>query len=358
MKVYYYHMVPIKSYYEDWRAGKIPGHLLYGLTHLSQYGVECIYHIFPFNPYLHKWKLMFYNLRKILSCSQSYDAVYAVTHTGLELLIFMRALGLFRKPIVIWHHTAVVVPESPIRRWGSALFYKGIDKMFFFSENLLSKSLKTKKLKKENAFVVHWGADLVFYDRLIAKRQTSSHFVSTGRENRDFITLIRAFSQLTESCDIYTTRFGGRVNDYELLVQKEIGVLKENIHFHIVDSTHLEMAKKTNNAFAVLICCLDFPYTVGLTSLVEALALGLPIIATDNPTFPIDIEQEQIGAKVAYGNVNGWVKAIRNLSAYPEEAKRLGKNARSLAERVYNLERCTFEVAMVLLNVEKEIKAL
>ena len=96
MKVYYYHMVPIKSYYEDWKAGKIPGHLLYGLTHLSQYGVECIYHTFPFNPYLHKWKLMFYNLRKILSCSQSYDAVYAVTHTGLELLIFMRALGLFR----------------------------------------------------------------------------------------------------------------------------------------------------------------------------------------------------------------------------------------------------------------------
>ena len=47
---------------------------------------------------------------------------------------------------------------------------------------------------------------------------------------------------------------GGRVSDYELLVQKEIGVLKENIHFHIVDSTHLEMAEKTNNAFVVLIC--------------------------------------------------------------------------------------------------------
>ena len=69
------------------------------------------------------------------------------------------------------------------------------------------------------------------------------------------------------------------------LCKKEIGVLKENIHFHIVDSTHLEMAEKTNNAFVVLICCLNFPYTVGLTSLVEALAFGLPILSTDNPTF-------------------------------------------------------------------------
>ncbi|UVS64379.1 glycosyltransferase [Parabacteroides distasonis] len=211
--------------------------------------------------------------------------------------------------------------------------------------------MKTKKLKKENAFVVHWGGDLAFYDRLIAKRQTSSHFISTGRENRDFITLIRAFSQLTESCDIYTTRFGGRVSDYELLVQKEIGVLKENIHFHIVDSTHLEMAEKTNNAFAILICCLDFPYTVGLTSLVEALALGLPILSTDNPTFPFDVEKEQVGIKIAYGDVNGWVEAIQYLSSHPEKAKRLGENARRLAERTYNLERCTKEIALALLTV-------
>ena len=353
MKVYYYHMVPVKFYYEDWKAGKIPGHLLYGLTHLSQYGVECIYHAFPFNPYLHKWKLMFYNLWKILFCSQRYDAVYAVTHTGLELLIFMRTLGLFRKPIVIWHHTAVVVPENCIRRWGSTLFYKGIDKMFFFSESLLLESLKTKKLKKENAIVVHWGADLAFYDRLIAKRQTSSHFISTGRENRDLITLISAFNQLTESCDIYTTRSGGRVCDYELLVQKEIGLLKENIHFHIVDSTHLEMAEKTNNAFAVLISCLDFPYTVGLTSLVEALALGLPILSADNPTFPFDVEKEEVGIKIAYGDVNGWVEAVRCPSEHPEFAKSFGKKARALAEKIYNLDQCTSEIAKVLLSLKR-----
>ena len=358
MKVYYSHKIPVRSYHRGWSEGTVPGHLLYGLTHFPQYGIECIYHTIPFNPYHNKWKLMLYNLKKILFCSQHYDAVYAVTHTGLELLIFLRALGLYRKPIVIWHHTAVIIPKGYFRRWGSSLFYKGIDKMFFFSEALLRESLKTKKLKKVNAFVIHWGADLIFYDRLITRRRTSSCFISTGRENRDFITLIRAFSQLKESCNIYTTRFGGRISDYEQLVKKEIGELKDNIHFHIVDSTHLEMAEKTNNAFAVLICCLDFPYTVGLTSLVEALALGLPIIATDNPTFPIDIEQEQIGVKVAYGNVDGWVKAIQNLSAYPEEAKRLGKNARSLAEKAYNLEQCTSEVAMVLLNVEKEIKAL
>ncbi len=351
MKVYYYHMIPVRSYNRGWYEGTVPGHLLYGLTHLSRYGIECIYHTIPFNPYLYKWKLMLYNLRKILFCPQHYDAVYAVTHTGLELLIFLRALGLYKKPIVIWHHSAVIIPKGIIRRLGSAFFYKGIDKMFFFSDILLEESLRTGKVKAENTSVIHWGADLKFYDQLRATRQTRSYFISTGRENRDFITLIRAFSQLTEPCDIYTTRFGGRVSDYELLVQKEIGVLKANIHFNIVDSTHLEMAEKTNNAFAVLICCLNFPYTVGLTSLVEALALGLPIIVTDNPTFPFDVEKEKVGIKVAYGDINGWVEAIQYLSSHPEEAKRLGENGRQLAERTYNLERFTEEIALTLLTL-------
>ncbi len=351
MRVYFYHMVDVKSYYEGWKKSAVPGHLLYGLTHLHRYGVECIYHTFPFNPYLHKWKLMFYNLWKIIFSAQRYEAVYAVTHTGLELLIFLRALGLFRKPIVIWHHTAVIVPKGFIRRLGSSLFYKGIDKMFFFSDKLLQDSLKTGKVKKENAFVVCWGADLEFYDHLITKRKTETCFISTGRENRDFVTLIKAFNSVDEECDIYTTRFGGRVNDYEEWIRAEVGGLKSNVRFHIVDATHLEMAEKVNNAFAVLICCLNFPYTVGLTSLVEALALGLPIIATDNPTFPFDVENEQVGKKVAYGDVEGWINAVRYLSYHSEEAKRLGENGRRLAENSYNVERCAKEVASVLLSV-------
>lgn len=49
--------------------------------------------------------------------------------------------------------------------------------------------------------------------------------------------------------------------------------------------------------------------------------------------------------------MNGWVEAIQYLSSHPEKAKRLGENARRLAERTYNLERCTKEIALALLTV-------
>ena len=355
MRIYFYHMVAVDAYAKGWRDGSVPGHLLYGMNELPALGIGCLYHAFPFNPYTHPWKLRIYNLWKILSRYRSYDAVYGVTHTGLEPLIFLRALGLFRKPVVIWHHTAVIVPKGWIRRLGSALFYRGIDRLVFFSEPLREASVATGKVRREDTFVLPWGADLAFYDRLIARRSgRGTAFISTGRENRDFVTLIRAFAQTGERCDIYTTRFGGRVDDYERWIREQVGEIPSNVRFHIVDATHLEMAEKTNEAYAIAVCCLDFPYTVGLTSLVEALALGLPVVATDNPTFPFDVEKEGVGIKVAYGDAEGWAWAIRFLRDHPEEARRMGEKGRRLAENRFNIGRCAGELAALLRDLLKK----
>ena len=83
--------------------------------------------------------------------------------------------------------------------------------------------------------------------------------------------------------------------------------------------------------------CLDFPYTVGLTTLVEAYALGIPVVCSKNPNFEIDIDKEEIGIAVEYGNVEGWVKAIRYLSTHPEKAREMGENARNLAINFFSI---------------------
>ena len=129
--------------------------------------------------------------------------------------------------------------------------------------------------------------------------------------------------------------------------------LSPNIWLNFGDWSLDECARFVNNAYAVVICCQNYPYTVGLTTLVEALALGKAVITTDNPTFPIDVEKEGIGIKVPYGDVDGWIKAITYMSGHPEEVKEMGRKARLLAERTYNLERCSKEVADVLLSLKK-----
>jgi glycosyltransferase involved in cell wall biosynthesis len=98
---------------------------------------------------------------------------------------------------------------------------------------------------------------------------------------------------------------------------------------------------------------MDFPYTVGLTTLVEAFALGIPVICSRNPNFEMDIDKEEIGITVAYNDVEGWINAIRRIAGHPEEAQKMGANARKLAEERFNLEIFSREIAESLLEISK-----
>ena len=100
-----------------------------------------------------------------------------------------------------------------------------------------------------------------------------------------------------------------------------------------------------------MICCQETNYTVGLTTLVEALALGLPVIATRNSTYPINIDKEGIGITIPYYDSVTWEKVLRQISQNPEQLQEMGKKARQLAEKTYNLEQCTSEVAQAIKTI-------
>ena len=74
-------------------------------------------------------------------------------------------------------------------------------------------------------------------------------------------------------------------------------------------------------------------------------------ITTDNMNYPIDVEVEKIGLKVPFGDINSWKKAIEYVAIHPKEAKTMGEAGRYLAERIYNLEHFSSEVASCLLSV-------
>ncbi|HEY9551145.1 MAG TPA: glycosyltransferase, partial [Prevotella sp.] len=135
--------------------------------------------------------------------------------------------------------------------------------------------------------------------------------------------------------------------DYEAqFARMKIG---NNIHIHYPQGLlPYELAQKVNAAACVVICCLETKYTVGLTTVVEAMALGLPIICSRNPQIPIDVDAEGCGISVPYGDKAGWRRAIKYMLANPEEARRMGQRGRVLAERMYNDDRCAAEVAAVL----------
>lgn len=345
MRIYYYHTRPIQEALEEWKAGRHPGHILYGLPLFGKNGVECVLH--RYKDISRRWALSLYTAKEILCCRTPYDILYGTSFRGLEIIILLRALHLYRKPIVLWHHTTVKRSGTRWKEWLSRFFYRGIDRMFFFSRKLIEDSIRSKKTRAERMKLIHWGPDLDFYDKVTqdVRREGNirSGFISTGKENRDFPTLIDAFSTLPYPLDIYTTKGFGHIN-YEETIRHHALSPQTKVHFTGGIRPYdfaLAVARKS----CVVICCLNFPYTVGLTTLVEAMGLGLPVISSRNPNFGIDIDKEGIGITVAYGDIKGWTEAAEYIASHPDEARRMGEKSRRLAEERFNLEIFTKEIA-------------
>ncbi len=348
MKIYYYNQQDTQFMWREWKKGMFPGNLLYGATHFRDYGIEMVMN--RYYDTASRWKLSLNTLWQVLTCREHYDALYGNAFRGLELIIFLRALGLFRKPVVVWHHQAVKKAGNPLREIVARLFYRGIDQMFFFSDRLVSDSLLSRKARKERMHVAHWGADLAYYNALMDEEAVEcrgTSFISTGKELRDMPTLVNAFNKTTAQLDIYVSRFY-LGNDYEDLFRRLR--LQPNIHLNYIQGMAFrEMSKKVNRAGCVVVCCQKSDYTVGLTTVVEALALGLPIICTRNERMPMDIEREGCGIWVDVSDTEGWTKAIRFIADNPAKAREMGRKGRLLAERLYNIERCTADISQVLL---------
>lgn len=345
MKVYYYHTVDIQTIYDGWRNGTYPGHFLYGATHLPEHGIDVILHKHVNTR--HRWMLSLHTAWAILTCREPFDAVYATTFRGLEIIIFLHALGLFRRPVAVWHHQPVVKSKGRLREMIARIFYRGIDEMFFFSEKIVSASLLSCKARAERMHVAHWGADITYYDALsVDKKKKRDGFISTGREMRDMPTLVSAFNRCGAPLSIYVCREYGGTNYEDLFCKLATG---GNISVNYISGlAHADMSRVVNSSACVVVCCKETNYTVGLTTVVEALALGLPLICSRNPQMPMDIDKEGCGITVDYGDVEGWVKAVEYIRDNPDEAEMMGKRGRMLAERLYNIERCAEDVAKVL----------
>jgi glycosyltransferase involved in cell wall biosynthesis len=346
MTVYYYHNIPASAFYEKWKKGLLPGHLLYGATHLPELGIQVIYHRPVLTPY--RWKLSLHTAWVIWRQRKRYDAVYASTFRGLELIIFLRAVGLFPHPIICWHHQPAVTARNPFREALARIFYKGLDETVFFSQKLIDDSLKTKKIRPDHAHVVHWGADLEFYDRLMGSMPEVCHrgFVSTGKELRDMPTLVNAFNRTKEPLDIYICKVDRGFN-YEQLFNSLS--LHSNVRVHYISGNVIDpLARKVYLSACAVICCRESNYTVGLTTVVEAMALGIPVICSRNAQMPMDIEKEECGITVDYGDDKGWTRAIDYMASHPEEAALMGHKGRLLAEKYYNDRVCAKEIAAIL----------
>ena len=359
MKVYFYHTQNIQYCLSRMQQGEFPSHFLYGACHLSSSGIDVVYHRSP-SKEMSRLKTALYTAWQVLTCREHIDAVYATHYKGLELLILLRAIGIFRKPIVVWHHQPIVTPKSKLREWGGRLFYRGMDRLIFFSQKLVDDSLHSPKANPKRMVVGHWGADLDFYDRMRNQEKDARFvFIATGKEQRDQHTLIESFNRTGLPLKLYIG-----INPDPTVPNPNLDAVRSYKPAANIDVREIcgllpyEIALDVAKAQCVAICCKHTRYTAGLTTVVEALALGLPMVCSRNPQIPIDFDREGCGISVEYGDVEGWQRATSYLATHPDEARRMGERGRQIAEERFNDRQCASEVAAVLKEATAQNKPL
>ena len=335
---------------EEWqlwqtkKLSHLPTHYLWGTTQLDPSEIEVM--IFPyekfkflkrFGDWLHLGDLE-QQIRLCFSRSH-YDVVYANNQRGSTLLAVLKCLGLFRKPLLVKLERPF--GSSWLSHVALKIFARGHTKIICLSSRIQDQLKDEFGIPLEKIPLLDWGPDLAFYDR-VSSGVTSEpkFFLSAGSTWRDYDTLVTGFLKINYPLEIYCSADSAPTRtDLPETIQVQFNQAKKGAALSFAD-----LIQKYEKAYAVLIP-LDVPQhranttnLIGLTSLLEAMAMGKAVVMTKHRQVNIDIEKEGIGLWVEPDDAAGWEKAITYLLEHPEETQKMGERSRYLCEAKYNLE--------------------
>lgn len=345
MRVLFYHPVAngsVEERIERIKRHTFRGELLYGASELPKYECQLIWpptKLWGVNTLKHRLYYTFW----MLFHQRQYDVIYSAYFNGLEWIIMLHGLGLFRKRIVVWHHSPINRALSWKRRLKQKIFFKGINSVLFFTESLKQVSDKDI-IPEQKMHVMQWGPDMNFYDsnRVEYERLEGGNYLMSGSDSRDFSTCEMAFAGLDVGIDIYPTKDAPRINS-------------DNITYHYLkhdNDGYLAMAKATAFCKAVLIITKPLAnrkLPSGLTSICEAVGLGKPCIITDNQYFSDDMRNAGFAIFVRVGDVNGIRLAVNRLENDPQLRKQMSCSALNYA-RNHSLDLMTKSLVGILEN--------
>lgn len=296
MKILY---IGSKATHEQYIRGKVPSHWLYGAAEMEHDGNEVIWEQ-EMNDLFHDW---------VLIKKHQPDCVF-IPNLNIHhhiLLLILAAITFYRKPIFAFLHHG-----PKVKKGMKSLIYRflllGCKHIFFLSDKTMEDIVNNSIVKKNRCSMPGWGPDMNFYRKV--KTIEGTYFISTGKENRDFDTLIEVFRQTGAPLKIMTAKSHGESN-YEWLKDrcKEI----PNIDVVITENTG-EVYPQMLQAMAqskALVCALQkesLNYCVGLSTVADAEGLGKPLIITYNPYHT----KERMDAFNVVESLDEWKKSINH----------------------------------------------
>lgn len=255
-------------------------------------------------------------VRKLMTKSREYDVIYDQLNRCSIFLGALKKVGLFKSNLVtVMHH-----PPYDIQ-----LAVSDSDAYIFFNENYKLLAAKAEPRKIDHYFVNEWRPDMEWYQKIYEASDIKSEdtfYIDTGKSRRDRKTLMQAAENTKIRVD-YAGEYNGQdgwARPYEVDLKDDIAMIKRIMKYK-AEIIPVAMSRKKKIG------------PLGITSFMDCLGLGIPVIASDNVCFADDIVKNGLGMLYKTGdeaslssvmkylmeNVSFYETCRRNISHYNEK---------------------------------------
>jgi glycosyltransferase involved in cell wall biosynthesis len=280
-----------------------------------------------------------------------YDVIISdVVLVGVALALIFKLLGVRKR------HIMIAQGSKLMGRWLSrfvklARLESNIDRFVVYSPLLAQRLTSVLGVPAHKVAMVWHPADHNFWKP--TETPAERMICSAGMYRRDYPTLIDAVRGLDVSVV---------VAGYSPWVQAQyrgayVDAPPENVTFGRY--SYKELREIYARSMAVALPLENTQNAAGSMVMYEAMSMGKPLIVTRT--------QGQMGLGVLkegenclfveLGDVDGWRQAIQFLCDHPEEAARMGRQARALVDRQLNLDVYTREMTAVVQSLASETRA-
>jgi glycosyltransferase involved in cell wall biosynthesis len=262
--------------------------------------------------------------RAALGRLEDYEAVLSDgEHVGLPLALGMRARKRSLPHVVICHH--LTTPPKPLL-FRALRPHRQMSRLLVHSRRQLELAIQKLRIPPSSLHFQPYGVDESFWRP--RRRREERLVVAAGREHRDYATLASAVDGL----DLNVFLAAGSLHSPRARQATASG-WPQNVSAGFAGRR--ELRDWYARAAIVVVPLIPNDFQAGVTTLMEAMAMGKALVVTETDGQRDVVEPGVTGLTVPPGDVGALREAIAGLLANPAERRRLGTNARAAVEATF-----------------------
>lgn len=330
-----------------------PDTQFYGMNHLGKYGVDARYEEFEsyrFGKVIAKLIGFRFKHLSMFFVALKYDLVFGIS--VMYMLLWKKFIPCKTKFVIFNSalnrmlnvHEAGTI-KFRILRWLLA----SVDGIVFLSNDHLERVINKIPFLSDRSFFVAMGVDKMYFKPKYDNRKR--FFLSVGRDNaRDYNTIVSVAKKLPNE-EFHIVCLPRNI--------KGIDGIPNNIKIHI-NIPKNELEELYMNARALLLILHNDSFiegsdSSGPTVLLEAMATGLPVVASHKSYMDDYLEDKKDAMIVDFYDVDAIIKCISELE---DDAFRinLAKNARYKIDIIFNTDKMAGELSKVFKKIYEQRK--